>query len=69
MVLIAGILAGRISSVAKYDYDRWVNRSTILSNIFLGSRVDLIMPPAMRLLVNVGQNVEVNDTPIAKWNY
>jgi len=60
---IAGIVARRIISNAHQD--KTVNQGDELGFIRFGSRVDLFLPPEMRILVKPGDRVRGTQTPIA----
>lgn len=60
---IAGIVARRIISNAHQH--KTVNQGDELGFIRFGSRVDLYLPPGMRILVKLGDRVKGTQTPIA----
>lgn len=63
---IAGILARRI--VCWTDPGETLAAGQRLGLIKFGSRVDLLLPPAVEVLVAVGQQVYGGQTIVAKWN-
>jgi phosphatidylserine decarboxylase len=62
---IAGILARRI--VCWVDLDDQVRTGQRLGLIKFGSRVEVLLPPAVEVLVEVGQQVYGSQTIVARW--
>jgi phosphatidylserine decarboxylase len=63
---IAGILARRI--VCWVDLDQELDKGQRLGLVKFGSRVDLLLPPEVDILVHVGQQVYGGQTIVARWH-
>jgi phosphatidylserine decarboxylase len=63
---IAGILARRI--VCWVNLDEQVSQGQRLGLIKFGSRVDLLLPPDVDVLIHVGQKLYGGQTIVARWS-
>ncbi len=61
---IAGAVARRVVCYLKHGEK--VPRGQLMGVIKFGSRVDLILPPGYRVLVQVGQRLRNGETPVAE---
>lgn len=62
---IAGLIARRI--VTDHQLDTQVQQGERLGLIRFGSRVEVLLPPAVKIHVELGQHVKAGETVIGEW--